>query len=404
MATVTIKELYRCDKDGIKIDDGSYARIEFDWTVAASTTATIRWTNKNGSSSYTTVSLSGTSGTSAKVFGNDKLSIELAYTVVVSVSDSGGDATATSTLSYFRFPIDVLTGEVGVGVSIGKPAEKTDTFEVDLKTEFLKPINIQQNRYAFSTPGVAGTTGYIKMATFTIIAANADSPITVVLSRRQSLTPMTLNISFKNSAMTSSTLSSFVYEGTNYNAYLHQSDTLVWDLYVQKGSTYDTITIQDWWMSKTMDSRVEVAFAEELISTVPTPYHKATPAKLQSLLDFIYPVGSIYISYSQVNPGTMFGGTWARIENAFLWGCDDKGSIGTTGGEKTHVLTTAELPSHTHGATYTGNATGTKKYPWFDSIVGSGTAMGYEAIATGSGQAHNNMPPYIQVAIWRRTA
>jgi hypothetical protein len=401
MATVTITTLERCDRDGIKVDDGSYGRIVFDWTASASTTATLTWESSDGVSNSTTISLSGTSGTTAKVFGEDELNIELTYTVSVTVSgvsDSG-------VLSYYRFPFDVLSREVGVGVAIGKPAEKKDVFEVDLKTEINKTINIKQNRYAFSTPGVAGTAGYIKMATIRIVAANADSPITFVVSRRQSPTPMTLNVNLNNSAMTASSLTTFVYEGSNYDAYLHQSDTLVWDLYVLKGSNYDTITIQDWWMSKTMDARVEVTFPGELVSTVPTPYHKATPAKLRSLVDFIYPVNSIYISYSHVNPGTMFGGTWERITNAFLWGCDEDGGIGVTGGEKTHTLTTAEMPSHSHGAVYSGNATGTKNLPWLSTgTLGTGDKLAYSTIATGGGAAHNNMPPYVQVSIWRRTA
>lgn len=401
MATVEITTLERCDQNGIAIDDGSYARIVFDWTADASTTATLTWTDTDGSSNSLSISLSGTSGTKAKIFGNGELSIELAYDISVTVSG----VTASKTLSYYRFPIDILSGEVGPGVSIGKPAEKKDTFEVDLETEINKTINIKQNRYSFSTPGIAGTAGYIKMATITIIAANADSPITFIVSRRQAITPMTISIYLKNSAMTSSSLSSFVYEGTNYNAYLHKADTMVWDLYIQKGSTYDTITIQDWWMSKTMDARVKVTFPGVLVSELPSSYSTAKPAKLQSLLDYIYPVNSVYISYSHTNPGTTFGGTWERISNAFLWACDSSGTIGQTGGEKTHILTTSELPSHTHGAVYSGNATGTKSLPWLSTgVLGTGDKLAYSTIATGGGAAHNNMPPYVQVSIWRRTA
>ena len=400
-------DVERCDQNGVVIDDGTYAKVSFDWTTfKTATSASIEWvSSENGSvPSLLNLTLSGTSGSVLQIIGDGELNLDFTYAVTLKVTDAGGTTTISKTLSGFRFPIDILNGEVGVGVAIGKPAEKKDVLDVGLETEFQKPVNIKQNRYSFSSPGVAGTGGYVKLATFTIIAENADSPITLVLSRRQEISPMTLNVCFRNSTMTSSTLSSFVYEGSNYAAFLHQSSTLVWDLYVQKGSDYDTLTIQDWWMSKTMDSRVELTFPGTLVSAVPTTYYRATPAQLRSLLDYIYPVGSIYISYSQVDPGTMFGGTWTRIENAFLWGCDSSGTIGQTGGEKTHTLTTAEIPSHTHGATYTGNATGTKKYPWFDSVVGSGTAMGYEAISAGSGESHNNMPPYIQVAIWRRTS
>lgn len=114
-----------------------------------------------------------------------------------------------------------------------------------------------------------------------------------------------------------------------------------------------------------------------------------------------YPVGSIYISYNHTNPGTLFGGTWARIQNAFLWGVDSSGEIGHTGGEKTHTLTVNEMPAHSHGSVYSGNVSGTKTHPW---LASGGTAMAYGTVSTGGGAAHNNMPPYIQVSIWRRTA
>lgn len=114
-----------------------------------------------------------------------------------------------------------------------------------------------------------------------------------------------------------------------------------------------------------------------------------------------YPVGSIYISYNHTNPGTLFGGTWERIENAFLWGVDSSGVIGQTGGEKTHTLTVNEMPSHSHGSVYSQHASGTKDKAWYTT---AGSSVAYGAVATGGGQAHNNMPPYIQVSIWRRTA
>ena len=113
-----------------------------------------------------------------------------------------------------------------------------------------------------------------------------------------------------------------------------------------------------------------------------------------------YPVGSIYLAYNHTNPGTLFGGTWARISNAFLWAADSSGTIGQTGGEKTHTLTVAELPQHDHGGTYT-NAGTSRTHAW---LASNGSAMGYDSVSAGSGQPHNNMPPFIQVSIWRRTA
>lgn len=120
-----------------------------------------------------------------------------------------------------------------------------------------------------------------------------------------------------------------------------------------------------------------------------------------AIFDAIYPVGSIYLAFNHTDPSSLFGGTWVRMANTFLWGCDASGTIGQTGGEKTHTLTVNEIPAHTHGSVYSQHASGTKDKAWYNT---SGSSVAYGAVSTGGGEAHNNMPPYTQVSIWRRTA
>lgn len=118
-----------------------------------------------------------------------------------------------------------------------------------------------------------------------------------------------------------------------------------------------------------------------------------------AIFDAVYPVGSIYIAYNHTNPGALFGGVWVRITNRFLWGTTASGTIGQTGGEQTVTLTEAQMPKHNHGGTYTNAGTSSKTHAW---LASGGSAMAYEAVDAGGGAAHNNMPPYIQVSIWRR--
>lgn len=120
-----------------------------------------------------------------------------------------------------------------------------------------------------------------------------------------------------------------------------------------------------------------------------------------TIFDAIYPVGSIYLAYNHTNPGTLFPGTtWARIYGAFPWFTDGNGQIGLTGGERTVTLTASQIPSHNHGGTYT-NAGTARTHAW---LASGGSAMGYDTVNAGGGEAHNNMPPYIQISAWRRTA
>lgn len=124
------------------------------------------------------------------------------------------------------------------------------------------------------------------------------------------------------------------------------------------------------------------------------------------ILDVVYPVGSIYLAYSHDNPAELFGGTWVRIENAFLWAIDDKGRIGITGGEVEHTLTIDELPSHRHmmnGVEVSKKEGGyvAARSATFSQQTDDGTTYTeYE----GGGVAHNNMPPFVQISAWRRTA
>lgn len=120
-----------------------------------------------------------------------------------------------------------------------------------------------------------------------------------------------------------------------------------------------------------------------------------------TIFDAIYPVGSIYIAYNHTNPSTLFGGTWERITNRFLWACDEDGQIGVTSGEKTVKLTIDQIPVHNHGGTYTNAGDATKTHSW---LASGGSAMAYDTVSAGGSEPHNNMPPYIHVSVWRRTA
>jgi len=171
---------------------------------------------------------------------------------------------------------------------------------------------------------------------------------------------------------------------------------------------------------------------------------------------YAHPTASIFMSASSDNPGVTYGGTWE------LWGSGqapvgvDTGqtefnTVEKTGGVKTHTLTTAELPSHTHSipslsgtaasagahthrpgvgsafihlqtstATNKGYNTGTS----FSAAPGTSTATRISRInvtasggahthtvstpattsgSVGSGGAHNNLQPYITVYMWKRT-
>lgn len=124
----------------------------------------------------------------------------------------------------------------------------------------------------------------------------------------------------------------------------------------------------------------------------------------QLVLDVMYPVGSIYISTTDVSPSAYFGGQWEKIEDKFLLGSGNY-ELGSIGGEAEHVLTIAEMPSHSHSSKTGANksvqpySTGKAVWPTYYEANGK-----YNNInITGENQPHNNMPPYLTVNIWKRT-
>ncbi|OHY31330.1 hypothetical protein BI362_03180 [Streptococcus parauberis] len=133
----------------------------------------------------------------------------------------------------------------------------------------------------------------------------------------------------------------------------------------------------------------------------------------KQLLDIFYPIGIIYESVKPDNPSTFMGGTWTRFGNGkVLVGVDesdtDFNTVNKTGGEKTHVLTVSEMPSHTHPGE---NGTQFHMYKALSGEtasdgVNSGTSFKSKANtgATGGDQAHNNLQPYVTVYRWQRTA
>ena len=386
----------RCTLDGTLSEEGTYAKVSFSWatdeTVSSITIERKSATDTSWASTRPTAS--GTSGSVSTVIGSGALAVNKSYTVRVTVTDALGSNTASKTLPSQFFTMDFNDG--GTAAAFGGEADVDNT----LKNNFdLLQVG---NRYAYQPIAFNGEKGYTLLATVQVTELNANTPITFVISKRGTVCPMTVHARFASSSTTlDPDLASFVYEGDNFGAFFCKTAESTWNLYVDNLAGWGNPCLQDWYTSQSNAARIKVTFPSEQVTELPQPWYRAIPAQIRSVLDYIYPVGSIYICYSHADPTTMFGGTWVRIENAFLWGVDSSGTIGQTGGEKTHTLTVNELPAHSHGSVYSQNASGTKNLPWY---AGSGDKLAYGTVSTGGGAAHNNMPPYVQVSIWRRTA
>lgn len=196
-----------------------------------------------------------------------------------------------------------------------------------------------------------------------------------------------------------------------------------------------------------MTDRSSVAARTELLEVARRVHEANGPAAFPK---YQLPVGFVFLSVLNTNPADQLGyGTWVRIaEGMFLVGQKatdaDFDTAEETGGEKTHVLTVAEMPNHTHvqdphthiqdphnhlqdahahGQSVVNSANdgtaGTRgssdASDTTDGNTANATATNQAATATnqnatatnqatGGGAAHNNVPPYFVVYMWKRTA
>lgn len=128
------------------------------------------------------------------------------------------------------------------------------------------------------------------------------------------------------------------------------------------------------------------------------------------------PVGYVWVSFSATNPETIVGGTWSLIEQGrMLLAAGSSYPVESTGGEAAHTLTIDEMPAHGHDSyDYTAGFMAHKyamSGTWVEGQILATKSSGEGVVwthqnppKTGGGGSHNNMPPYIAVYMFRRTA
>jgi hypothetical protein len=142
----------------------------------------------------------------------------------------------------------------------------------------------------------------------------------------------------------------------------------------------------------------------------------------KSLLNLVYPIGSIYMSINNIEPSILFGGSWERIsQGRFLIGVKENSAFaennipdfGTTAGNKGYLFApedkggeyknTLEFENYS-SYVYSTRADFEKNdltKNWFppDGAWGIGSVY-----TKNKNTPHNNMPPYFAVYMWKRIA
>lgn len=211
--------------------------------------------------------------------------------------------------------------------------------------------------------------------------------------------------------------------------------------------------VGDTYSKKEVDEKLE-GISDEF--EVEIHNHTHYSRDILDLVDIIYPVGSIYMSTSSVDPSVLFGGVWERIKDTFLLASGNTYSEGSVGGSADSIVVehNHEQNAHNHGQNAHNHAqnghthtpgsgrsfmTAPTGSGW-NEIAGSNiSGSGYHYVATqdksnfnvyvagsGSTTATNkettatnkettatnkptgesgvgkNMPPYLAVNVWKR--
>lgn len=357
----------RCNSDGSANDMGTHCKVTYSFAITSLSSKNAKTVKlkykKTSETAYTTVSLtSAYSATDATyVFAADE---SASFNVAIELTDSFTSSSLATSVSTAQVPMHL--GSDGVSIAFGKLCEKTGY-------EFGKKM---YDRFGTSVcNGIAEYGGNGNMI-------DADTTleqliITTVGTPDDSL--WYVQTMFYNSKSTSSNRAqiAFPYRWAG-NIFFRYYNSGAWSAWV------------------------EFAKASEVI-------------KKTELLDLVYPVNSIYISYSHTSPASLFGGTWTRVYNTttdagvFLYGCTAAGVIGEFGGaaENTHYhFQTLGNDGTSIYMGESGTSSDTRVLQNVKSAYQTSNNVAVRAVRQDATYAEtiSIIPPFVKVSIWRRTA
>lgn len=432
----------------------TYAFGSLSGTIATKTSSTnISWTIPTTFYGQIPNSKSGTGTITCDTYNGSTLIGSKSTSFTATVSESASKPTLSPTVSDSNTTTTALTGNSSkfikyysnASVATGAKARNSATLKSQKITCGAKSLTsasgtinaVESGSFTFSATDSRGYTTtqtvnktlieYIKLT----CSLNAGAPTTAGVA--------TLKISgnywdgtFGKLANTLTVQYRYKAQGGSYGSWTTVSATKSNNTYnataTISGLNYQTTYV---FQARAVDKLATISTDEQARRTTPifdwskNDFNVNGTLKINNtnIFDLIYPVGSIYISVNSTSPKVLFGGTWERIMERFLFGCgDERYPAGHTGGEEQHVLTVQEMPSHKGHLSagisggvpmgkgnYEGylNKSVMNDYPggnYRGWNVYAGNEMHPASEAVGESWAHNNMPPYLCVYIWKRTA
>ena len=415
----------------------TYSFGSLSGTIATKTSSTnISWTLPTTFYGQIPNAKSGTGTITCQTYNGSTLIGSKSTSFTATVSESLSKPTLSPTAVDSNSTTTALTGDSSkfikyyskASVATGANARNSAT---------LKSYKITCGADSIAT--TSGTINAVKSGTFTFSATDSRGYTTTQTLNKTLIEYIKLTCSLNAGAPTTAGVATLKISGNYFNGSFGKvANTLtVQYRYKTQGGTYGswttvsatksnntynataTISGLDYkttyvFQARAVDKLATISTDEQARRTMPifdwskNDFNVNGTLKINNtnIFDLIYPVGSIYISVNSTNPKVLFGGTWEQIQGKFLLGMSSSYPAGSSGGESEHTLTTAEIPDHTHSFKYTGQSvtTGVNAIRLNQAASNQYNAYSGGQSSNCGGQAHNNMPPYLSVYIWKRTA
>ena len=232
----------RCNSAGTLADDGTYAKVTFNWATDKTVTGISIVCN----GVTTKPSASGTSGSVSQVVGANALNTENTYVVTVTVSDGTGSSNSYTTIAPLEYILDF---EPNGSAAFGGPAKSYGSSpSVDFYSGIVNRVAPMVSSNDSQSGG--GSSGYIRVLTFTHAQggtyANSGIEFTVLTRARY---PITCNVVFSSVNSNQLTMSAATcYScGQNYNniVYYRSPSTNTCEIWVKKTESWDVCRIGD---------------------------------------------------------------------------------------------------------------------------------------------------------------
>ena len=310
----------RCDTNGTLADDGTFLKliVRGKWNTLTNDKNTASVKVKATYSGYdsgwvnVTATASG-GGASNKYFKwydiNTKvagltLDATKAYTVTIRCIDAIG--------AYRDIPYTIPSADValhlrkgGKGAAFGEYSQDENFLSVAEDWTFRTKgwSRMQHGYYVHSGEGTSGVAGYVKIAEIAVKDAYINSPIRFSIAQR-GVRQNDVSLMFNGENSLDPVVAFFNYEGTEFTAYIGKITTSTWGIYIKKREAYDSITITEINIPRTLKDRVLITWCNNLVAESELPSTKTLCVQLYT--DYVVAKGTSGIwTYQKWNSGAV---------------------------------------------------------------------------------------------------